>query len=91
MDMMSTGRYLCVLFVRHDGTFDDVAFILLGGAVFVYALRAKTFRESKNLHMLTPAKELDEYAPKLIQRFLLAALGLAVVISSVYQLFRRYA
>lgn len=91
MNVLNAGHYLCVLFGGQGSAFDNVAFILLGGALFVYALRARSFRESSKLHVLTPVKDLSEYTPKPYQRFLLAALGLAAVISSVYQLFRRYA
>lgn len=68
---------------------DCVVFILLGGAIAIYSIVAKTFIESSRIHVLTPTNKLERYVPRWYHRLLLFSLGLAGVLGGVFALLRR--
>jgi hypothetical protein len=75
-------------FEGKENTFDYLIFILLGGAMAVYGLLAKTFVESSKNHILTPSNKLEKYVPRWYHRLLLTALGLTSALFGVFALFR---
>ena len=80
--------FTCIIATK-DGTFDGVAFIIMGAGMALYGLLAKTFREDSKLHILTPTDELEKYVPRWYHRLLLIALGIGSMVCGVSELWRR--
>jgi len=80
---------LCTLLAARDSAFDCISMILLGGAVAIYGLRAKTFRESQRLRILTPANELESYVPRWYHRLFVVVPGVVILVGRIYELLHR--
>lgn len=77
------------LLAAKDSIFDCVSMILVGGTLALYGLRAKTFRESPQLHMLSRLDELESYVPRWYHRLFFVVPGVILFAGGLYELLHR--
>ena len=80
-----------VLFLAAGATATESSIAaIVGAAIALYGLRARKFRESSRLHMLTPIDQLEEYEPRWYHRLLYVVAGVVLMTFGIAGLWRAF-